>query len=150
MNNISTEMVLQVLGVVFIGLGIAGLVGRWKNWYWRSPRSIYGYIPFGLMFILASMEKPIRAQLANATWILIGAYVVLFALGLWGFIRPPSFLQPQWLRPIEAQPRSVYLEMATQVKAGLDWRARVADPQALEKWIKEVRRKQPKAEKKNK
>jgi hypothetical protein len=148
MNGLNLELVLQVFGAVFILLGLAGMLGIWKGWYWRSQRSVYGYIPFGLMFLMSSFEARIRLALGPAGWLVIVVYVILFALGVLGFSRPPQFLKPRWTRLIEAQPRAVYDAMAREVRAGEKWRPRVATQEALEEWIREVRRVRPKTAKK--
>jgi hypothetical protein len=144
MDNQTVTIVLQFFGVVFIVLGAAGLLGIWKNWYWRSQRTIYGYIPFGLMFLLSAFEPQVRQQLGSAVWVLFVLYTLLFALGMVGFFRPPRFVKPKWVQPIEAQPASVYQVMRKQVKEGANWRQRVSSPEELDAWIKEIRRQKPK------
>ena len=144
MDPQTITIVLQVFGAIFIALGIAGLLGIWKNWYWRSQRSIYGYIPFGLLFLVSAFEPQIRPRLGGSLWILIAIYTLLLALGIWGFIRPPRFVKPKWVQAIEAQPASVYHAMRKQVKAGENWRRRVSTSEELDAWIKEIRRQRPK------
>jgi len=148
MAGLPVEVILQIFGGFFILVGFAGLFGIWKSWYWRSQRSIYGYIPFGLMFIVASIETRLRQQLGQAGWIVIAIYVVLFVVGSWGFIRPPRLIKPLWVRTIEEQSNAVYKAMSSEVKSGVDWRSRVASKEALEDWIRTIRRKLPKTPKK--
>jgi hypothetical protein len=145
MSGFSLTLLLQLFGALFIVMGVAGHLGLYKAWYWNSPSRIYGYVPFGLIFIASSFEAQIRAQLGQLGWLMIALYVVLFGLGLWGFIKPPTFLKPGWIRLIETQPRYVYEVMAQDVKSGINWRERVATPEALAEWIKVSRRRKVKS-----
>lgn len=148
MANIDTNWLLRLLGAFFILAGLAGLSGRWKNWYWRSQKTIYGYVPLGVLFILTSFETQLLQWLGKATWAIWVIYSLLLALGMWAFIRPPKFLKPAWTHPIEEQPPWVYKAMSSEVKAGKEWRPRVETPHAIEDWIKEIKRHRPKSPKK--
>ena len=140
MSGFSLPILLQLFGALFIVMGLAGHLGLYKAWYWNSPTRIYGYIPFGLIFIVSSFEAEIRTQLGQLGWLVIAIYVILFGLGIWGFVKPPLFLKPGWIRLIETQPKYVYDVMKQDVKSGINWRARVASPEALAEWIKVSRR----------
>jgi len=139
MYGISLNLIMQIFGAFFIAMGVAGLLSIYKNWYWQSRQSIYGYIPFGLIFIVSSFETQIRQQLGPNGWLVIVIYSILFAIGVWGFARPPQFIRPGWIRQIEAQPKNVYDTMVKEVKAGVNWRQNVASPEALAEWIRTIR-----------
>jgi hypothetical protein len=148
MNNLDANWLLRLMGVFFILAGLAGITGRWKGWYWRSQKTAYGYIPLGALFVMTSFELQMLQWVGKATWVIWAIYALIFAIGMWAFIRPPKFLKPEWIRTIEAQPPWIYKAMASQVKAGKDWRQRVENPQAIEDWIKEIKRQRPKTTKK--
>jgi hypothetical protein len=139
MYGISLTLILQLFGAFFILMGVAGLLSFYKNWYWQSRQSIYGYIPFGLIFVVSSFETQIRQQLGANGWLVIVIYVLLFALGVWGFVRPPQFIKPGWIRLIETQPQNVYDAMVKEVKAGVNWHQKVESPEALAEWIRTIR-----------
>lgn len=135
MTSFDPTLLLQIFGVFFIAAGIAAMLGRWKSWYWRSQRMLFGYLPAGALFLLVSFEKELSQGAAMNIWILRGGYILLLALSAWGFIRPPAWLKPAWIRTIEAQPHSIYAAMLREVKANGPWREHVKTPEALEKWI---------------
>ena len=142
MDDRTTTLLLQALGVLFFAMGVMGMLGVYKRWYWSSPTRAYGYAPFGLLFILVSLEKQLRELLGANFWMLIAAYVLILGLGLWGFIKPLDAFKPAWIKRIEAEPKRVYEAMASEAKGSQDWKAKVATPEALEDWIKEIQKKQ--------
>ena len=140
MSGLSLNLMLQLFGALFILMGLAGHLGIYKGWYWNSPNRIYGYVPIGLVFIISSFEAEIRAKLGQLGWLVVALYVVLFGLALWGFVKAPKFIKPGWVRLIEAAPKRVYAVMVQDVKSGINWRERVATPEALAQWIKDAYR----------
>jgi hypothetical protein len=139
MYGISLTLILQLFGAFFIVMGVAGLLSFYKSWYWHSQQSVYGYIPFGLIFLVSSFEAQIRQQLGTYGWSVIVIYVILFAIGSWGFVRPPKFIKPGWIQLIETQPKNVYDTMVKEVKAGANWQKKVESPEALAEWIRTIR-----------
>lgn len=142
MDDRTSTLLLQAIGIVFIILGILGMIGFYKRWYWSGSTRAYGYVPFGLLAILVSFEKPIKEFLGSNFWILIVGYTLLLGLGFFVFARPPKFLKPAWIQRIEEEPKRVYEAMAKEVKGKADWRKKVETPEALEAWIKEIHKKQ--------
>ena len=142
MDDRTAMLLLQALGIIFILMGIMGMTGIYKRWYWSGPTRAYGYVPFGILAILVSFEKPIKTFLGSNFWILIVLYALLLGLGLFVFAKPPKFIKPAWIRRIETEPKRVYQAMVEEVTAKQDWRKKVATQEALESWIKEIQKKQ--------
>jgi hypothetical protein len=142
MQFLDTRLILIILGLFFVGAGVAGLTGRWKRWYWTSKRMVYAYIPFGLLFFLAAAGTNIADQtLAN---VLRGVEFAVLAVAFWWIIRPPKAMRPAWIRMIEDYPPRVYEAMAAEVKGGKEWRSKVESIEALEKWIRSIEKSAPK------
>ena len=142
MDERTTTLVLQALGIVFIILGVSGMTGVYKRWYWAGSTRAYGYVPFGLLAILVSFEKSLKGTLGSYFWILIVSYTLLLGLGFFLFAKPPKFIKPAWILRIEKEPKRIYEAMAKEVKGKADWRKKVETPEALEAWIKEINKKQ--------
>ncbi len=118
------------------------MTGVYKRWYWSGSTRAYGYVPFGVLAILVSFEKPIKETLGSNFWILIVCYTLLLGLGFFLFAKPPKFIKPVWILRVEKEPKRVYEAMAKEVKGKADWRKKVETPEALEAWIKEIHKKQ--------
>ncbi|MCL4560725.1 MAG: hypothetical protein M1281_08940 [Chloroflexi bacterium] len=141
MGNTILNIIFQIAGIFFIASGLAGHIGLWKGWYWLSRHLIYGYIPFGVLLILASFDAQFHLLLPAADdWVPTAIYSVLFVLGVGATIWPPQWLKPAWIREIEAQPRYVYRTMVHQINAGVKWRDKVNKPRGLETWMREIHR----------
>lgn len=139
--NLDSDIVLRVLGVISIIIGLAGLLGFWKRWYWRSQRStVYGYPLLGIICFIVSFEDYILQNLLPKEWILISIYLVLFGIVVWISYSPPEFLKPKFVKRIEQEPQEVYERMARHVMEDKPWREKAKNLEALEKWIKEVKR----------
>lgn len=147
MTEETVQLLIFLFAAVFFGIGLAGVLGFWKSWYWRSPRRVYPYIPLGVLFFAAAFDEQMKAALPGNEWIVTAVYVLIFAVVIWFVVATPRWLKPQWIRKIEDQPKNVYAEMARQAQANDDWREKVNDPQKLDAWIQEVRRKPPKGKK---
>jgi hypothetical protein len=136
MLELDSRLFMVVLGLFFVSAGAAGISGKYKRWYWSSRRSVFAYIPVGLLFFLVALGQGLTDLLV--TKILWGSEVLVFAIALWWLIRPPKPFQPAWIQKIEAHPKAVYEAMQQQVKAGKEWQSRVQDLQSLEKWIQSI------------
>lgn len=139
MLKLDSQAFMIVLGSVFLIIGIAGITGKYQNWYWQSRRAIYAYPPIGILFLLVALEQGI----VDPAWkqILRISEIAVFGVVLWWVLYPPKFLQPEWVRRIEQHPVEVYYAMRNEVKQGVDWRSRIKDPSSLELWINSVEKK---------
>jgi hypothetical protein len=136
MLELNSRLFMVMLGLFFTCAGAAGIRGKYKRWYWSSKRTVFAYIPVGVLFFLVALGQGLTGALLPK--ILWGAEVLVFAIALWWLIQPPAWLQPDWIRQIEEHPKAVYDVMQQQVKAGTKWQTSVQDPQSLEKWIQSV------------
>ncbi|MGC8787649.1 MAG: hypothetical protein ACP5Q1_09530 [Anaerolineae bacterium] len=141
MFGLDTQFIIRIFGVTFAALGLAARLGLWKNWYWRSRGTVYGYIPLGLLFVLYSFNALAVARLGSYYVLYQGLFALLIACGLWWTVQPPAFIKPAWVRWIEAYPKDVYQMIEKAVESGADWEANVATPEKLEQWIKSLRSK---------
>ena len=144
MLNLNPQIFLQVLGIVFIGIGLAARLGLWKKWYWKSSGTVYSYIPLGLMFILFSLETMAKERLASYIWLFWAFFVVLIALGIWWVMRTPAFIKPTWVRRVEKHPRNALKAMQEAVEDDPDWEQHVVSEEAIIAWIKTLEVKKPK------
>lgn len=139
MLKLDSQAFMIVLGSFFLIMGIAGITGKYQNWYWQSRRAVYAYPPIGLLFLLVALEQGV----VDPTWkqLLRIGEIGVFGIVLWWVLRPPKFLQPEWIRRIEQYPVEVYYALRDDVKQGVDWRSRIKDPSSLEHWIKSAEKK---------
>ena len=147
MTEENIQLLIFVFAAVFFGIGVLAVLGLWKNWYWRSPRRAYPYIPLGVLFLTAAFDDQLKAAFPGSEWIVTVIYVLIFAIVVWFAVAPPVWLKPRWIRQIEEQPKNVYAEMSRQAQANDDWRDKVDDPKKLDAWIQEARRKPQKGKK---
>ncbi|MCB2209774.1 hypothetical protein KQH62_02665 [bacterium] len=140
--NFDTAVVLRVLGVFSIVIGMSGLLGFWKRWYFRSKNNtVYGYPLLGLLCFLVSYEDYILANLISREWILITIYIIVMVLVMWISYSPPAFLKPRFVKRIEQEPNAVYQKMAKHViQEDKPWRDKAKNMEALDKWIRQVKR----------
>ncbi len=128
-------------GLGFFAAGIAARCGRWKSWYWASQRSVYGYLPVGLLLCAYAFDAYLRTAAAADLGSVQGALLLLVTLSLWWMLRPPSFVKPSWVRWVESYPLEVRHAMRKAVQKGDRegqgdrwWKAHVANPTALAAW----------------
>lgn len=145
MPELDSQYFLLLLGFFFIGAGIAGISGRYKRWYWTSKRLTFAYLPFGILFLLAVIERSITDATLRVV-VRVSEFIFL-GIAVWWLVRTPQFIIPSWIRQIESRPNAVYEAMAAAVKKGEKWQDRVNDPQSLEKWIRSVEKRLPKVSK---
>jgi len=141
--SLNSPTFLAVLGVFFIFAAALGMSGKWKRWYWTSPRLVYIYLPIGLLFLMATLGFWVKSGTPSST-VLQGAEFVLLGIAIWWVVRPPDILKPAWIRTIEAHPKKVYEAMAAAVKKGEEWHLKVQDPESLGKWIRALEKQSPK------
>ncbi len=136
MLKLDMRIFLLILGFLFSATGIASITGKYKRWYWNSRWVAYAYLPFGILFVLAAVGESYTGQ--SLFQVFYALEIILFIIAAWWAIYPPRFIRPAWIRMIEEHPKEVYQAMSITVKKGFDWRSKVDDPEALEKWILSV------------
>lgn len=141
MFGLDAQLLLRLFGITFIALGLAARLGVWKNWYWRSRGTVYGYIPLGLLFIVYSFNALAVARLGSYYILYQGLFVLLIVWGLWWTVHPPIFIKPIWVRWVEAYPKEVFDTIVKAVEQGEKWEAHVVSPEKLELWVKSLRAK---------
>jgi len=140
--NVDSYLVLRLLGVFSILIGIAGMSGLWKRWYFRSQRNtVYGYPLLGVTCILGSLEKEVQNALGGREWLVIMVYAILLGGALLISYSPPKILKPRFVKRIEQEPHWVYEKMVKEVMSDKPWGQNAKNKQALEKWIKEIKKK---------
>lgn len=140
--QLDSQVVLRVVGLFSIVVGLLGLTGVWKRWYWRSQRNtVYGYPLLGLACMLGSFEDTIQQMVGGREWLVIVFYIILLGGTVLISYSPPKFLKPRWIKRIEKEPHWVYEKMVKEVMADKPWRYKAKNMTELEKWIKEIRKK---------
>jgi len=140
--NLDSQLVLRFLGIFSIFIGLLGLSGKWKRWYWRSQRNtVYGYPLLGLACILGSYEEEVHAFLSGEEWLIIVFYVILLGGSLVISYSPPRMLKPRWVKRVEQEPHWVYEKMVKEVMSDKPWGQKAKNLDSLEQWIKEIRKK---------
>jgi len=141
--QLDVNYIVMVLGGVFVVVGFYIRMGNLKQVYWKSRRSMFGYIPLGLFFILAGYYNTASRQGPYIFY----SYLVLFALlaGLTLFFsaRPPDFIKPDWIRWIEKHPRSIQKAMLGEATENEEWKQKVVSETAVDAWAKQLARKLP-------
>ena len=116
LTSLDSPLFFAALGVFFITASVFGITGKWKRWYWTSRKSVYLYLPIGVLFLLATLGFWVKAGILST--VLQGAEIVLLGIAIWWVTSPPGFLKPAWIRTIEAHPKSVYDAMVGGDKKG--------------------------------
>lgn len=136
MFDFNTQLLIQAFGLIFLGLGLAARLGYWKKWFWQLRGSIYGYIPFGCLFILYSYDEAFRKIFAPYPWVTWILYGVFFALGFWFTVSPPSFIKPPWVRWIEKYPENIIEAMRNEAKENPEWESHIKTEAMVDVWAK--------------
>lgn len=132
-------VLMQFLGVTFIGLGLAARLNVWRAWYWQTRGTVYGYLPLGVLFLLFSFREQLEGTLGIATLhfnILAG---LLVAVGIWWTVRPPSLLKPMWVRWIEKHPKRIQTAMREAVREGEEWKDKIGSEKAIKRWARRLK-----------
>jgi hypothetical protein len=148
--NIDTPHLLQVLGIIFIGIGIVARLGIWKKWYWRSRGMVYSYIPVGVLFLLYGFNDLARERLGTFFWIYQVGYAIPVIIAIWWMIRLPSFVKPDWVRWVEAYPEQTFQAMQTAAQGDPKWERHVASEKKVAEWVKTLEKGKPKSNVKSK
>ncbi len=141
--KIDTNYAVGLLGLIFIGVGVFIRLGNLKQVYWKSKRSmvIVGYIPLGILFIIAGLYESASKQGSTVFYAYIAVLVIVVVLTLYIVTRPPNFLKPDWIRWIEKYPKAVQKAMAEDVEINDQWKQNVASEVAVDAWAKQLGRK---------
>ena len=146
MPNISTQLLTQAFGLVFIGLGVVARLGIWKKWYWQSRGIAYGYIPLGCLFLLYSFYNTLNNILGSYEWLFPVFFALILGAGVWWSIRPPAFVKPVWVGWVEKHPSYIIDAMSSSAKKNNDWAQYVISEEAVDTWARSF--KAPKESKK--
>lgn len=136
--NLDPQLIISIIGVVFIALGISVRTGWWKKWYWRTRGGAYGYIPMGFLFLLFAYERIIIQYMNN--YILVAVYVALAILVVYLSLKPPKWIKPSWIRWIEEMPTATQKAMRNQAKEDDEWMEFVDSRESLHKWAKQLKK----------
>lgn len=141
MFDISSDIILRIIGGIVIIIGLSGYFGFWKRWYWRSQRSaVYGYPLLGIVCMLVSFEDQLMQKFLIKEWILIIIYIILLSMMVWFSYSPPEIIKPRFVKRIEQETNWVYRKMAAYAIKDNPWRYKAKNPKALDKWIREIKR----------
>jgi hypothetical protein len=145
MFPLDAKLMLQALGLVFVALGGAARLGLWKQWYWKSRGTVYGYIPLGGLFLVYSLDSLAVERLGSRYILFQGLIGLLIALGLWWSIRPPAFVKPAWVRWLERHPKQVLQAMAQAAEEDKGWEQQVVSQEAVDHWAKALQKRPPRS-----
>jgi hypothetical protein len=134
------KLLLQILGLVFVSIGAAARLGLWKQWYWKTRGTVYGYIPLGLLFLIYAFNDLAAEQLGSRYFLYQIAIGLVLVLGVWWSIRPPGFVKPAWVRWVERHSEAVRQVMGQDADKDKDWERHVASPEAVDAWAKALQR----------
>ncbi len=141
---IDVNYAIPLLGIIFLFAGVIIRLGNLKQVYWRSSRSMVGYIPLGIVFLVAGLYETASRQGGTVFYAYIALLVIVVGLTIYCAARPPDFMKPDWIRWIEKYPKSVQKAMAADVEDNSNWKENVASEAAVNAWAKQLSRKLPK------
>ncbi len=136
--DLNPQLIISIIGIVFIALGISVRTGWWKKWYWQTRGGAYGYIPMGLLFLLYAYEGRLAQYFNN--YVLIAVYVVLAILVVYLSLRPPRWIKPSWICWIEELPAATQKVLRNHAKDDNDWMEFVNSRESLQKWAKQLKK----------
>lgn len=142
--NLDLNLVVLLMGAVFVFFGIYIRMGNLKQVYWKSRRSVFGYIPLGLLFIMAGYYETASKQPFYIFYPYIALFVILVGLTLFVASRPPNFIKPDWIRWVEKYPNSIQKAMQAEVLDNTDWKSKLKSEADVDAWAKQLARKLPK------
>ena len=142
--NIDLNYAVPLLGLIFIFAGVIIRLGNLKQVYWKSHRSMVGYIPLGILFVVAGFYDFASKQGSVVFYAYIALLVIVVGLTLYFATRPPDFLKPAWIRWVEKYPKAVQKAMAVDVESNEQWKQNVNSETAVDAWAKQLARKIPK------
>lgn len=141
--NIDLNYAIPVLGLIFILIGVYIRLGNLKQVYWKSRRNMVGYIPLGILFLVAGGYDFAFKQGGVIFYIYIALLVIVVGLTLYFATRPPDFLKPAWIRWVEKYPNAIQKAMAADVEDNGQWQENVSSEAAVDAWAKQLARKLP-------
>jgi hypothetical protein len=141
---LNINIFIPLLGAIFVLAGIYIRMGNIKQLYWKTRRSMYGYIPLGLVFILVGYYPnfAVQARYLYYGYIVVLAVMVVFTLYV--STKPPEFMKPTWVKWIEKHPKNVQKAMRRDAEVDDEWKQRVNSEADVDAWAKELARKLPK------
>jgi len=141
-DRIQTAML--IIGAFFLIVGIVVRLGLWKDWYWKGLRTVHGYLPMGILFILLYFNPQISQIIQSKFLNYYLPIIVLLGMSAWFSARTPEYIKPTWITWIENYPPRVVDEMKKDVKAGVDWVDKVKDKSSVDAWARQLKYKMPK------
>jgi hypothetical protein len=142
--KLDINFVIPLMGVAFIFFGLYIRLGNLKQVYWKSRRSMFGYIPLGLIFLLAGYYDLASSQGPYIFYAYIALFVILGGHTVFLTARPPAFIKPDWIQWVEKHPINIQKAMQADVQENPDWKKNVTSETAVDAWAKQVGRKLPK------
>jgi hypothetical protein len=142
--NLNLNYLISIMGGIFVLLGIFIRLGHMKQVYWKSPRSMVGYIPLGFVFALAGFYEPASKAAPTMFYAYLGLFAIVVGLTLYFAIRPPKFIKPAWVLWVEKHPHAVQKAMAADTENNENWKQNVTSEAAVNSWAKQLGRKLPK------
>ena len=142
--KLDLNFLIPLMGAAFIFLGIYIRLGNMKQVYWKSRRSMYGYVPLGLVFIAAGYYNSASGWPQTLHYAYLSAFVILIVLTLYLTARPPDFIKPNWIRWIEKHPSNIQKAMQADVQDNNEWKDKVTSEAAVNAWAKQLARNLPK------
>jgi hypothetical protein len=142
--QLDNNFFIPLIGVAFILVGIYIRMGYMKQVYWKSRRSMFGYIPLGLVFILVGYYSTYSNKAPYVFYAYIALLVILVVLTVYLTSRPPNFIKPEWIKWIEKYPKKIQKAMKGDTEVDDDWKQRVTSEADVDAWAKELARNLPK------
>jgi hypothetical protein len=137
-----TDVLIVIMGGLFIVIGILVRFGLWKSWYWRSRGGAYAYVTMGMVFILYAGISRISEQGGIIYYLYIALFLLMIGLTVYFSLRPPAWMKPTWVTWIEKHPKSVVKAMKEAAQdSDFDWKERVVDEKSVDLWAKKFRSK---------
>lgn len=137
----------MVIGLVIVGLGIAGRMGFLKRVYIKkgvpgvySKTGVYALVPFGLAFMALGVDVACESPELLGQSLLQWMFLVLMAVGVAFLVWQPRWLKPAWLQWLEFHYGHVLEEMLEEARGmGIGkWEAHVRRHEDLERWADSV------------
>ncbi len=142
--NLDVNFALPVMGAAFVLIGIYFRLGNLKKVYWKSPRSVVGYIPLGLVFMAAGFTNWASQQPKGIYYAYLAVFAALVGFTLYLAARPPDFIKPDWINWVEKHPKAIQKAMAADVENDENWKRKVSSQASVDAWAKELGRRLPK------
>jgi hypothetical protein len=136
--NFDAQLITLIVGLIFVGLGIAVRLGTWKGWYWRTRGGVYGYIPMGIMFMVYAYQEALFMDMN--VFIPIILYSLLGILVVFLSLRPPRWVKPAWILWLEELPKASLKAIHKAVNDGDEWQSHVSSQRDVQDWAKSLKK----------